>query len=98
RFDGYEFRQLRHERGDEETLPNGWISALVASEDALCIGDDVGAGVFGDAATDRRSAPAQLRDAADLQRVRVMARDRLGRLWIASRDAGHAILGPRHAR
>src|SRR5262245_19414209 len=33
RFDGYEFRQLRHSRGDEETLPNGYIWSLVASED-----------------------------------------------------------------
>ena len=39
RFDGYDFRQLRHDRGDSETLPNGWISSLVASEDGLWIGD-----------------------------------------------------------
>ena len=37
RFDGYEFRQLRHDRGDEQSLPNGWISSLVASEDGLWI-------------------------------------------------------------
>ena len=41
------------------------------------------------------SAPAQLRDAPDLQRVRALARDRLGRLWIASRDAGVAIFDAR---
>ena len=28
RFDGYEFRQLRHDRGDQSTLPNGWIASL----------------------------------------------------------------------
>jgi ligand-binding sensor domain-containing protein len=44
RFDGYEFRQLRHERGDEETIPNGWISSLIATEDGLWIGT-VGGGV-----------------------------------------------------
>src|SRR5690242_6099363 len=26
RFDGYEFRQLRHDRGDAGSLPNGWVS------------------------------------------------------------------------
>jgi len=95
RFDGYEFRQLRHERGDEETLPNGWIQSLVTSEDGLWIGTDGGGVVFRDAGTGRLSAPAPLRDAVDLQRVRVMARDRLGRLWIASRDAGVAIFDAR---
>ena len=42
RFDGYEFRQLRHDRSDSRTLPNGWISALVASDDGLWIGTDGG--------------------------------------------------------
>ena len=95
RFDGYEFRQLRHERGDEETLPNGWISSLIASEDGLWIGTVGGGVVFRDAQTGKLSAPAQLSGAADLQRVRTMARDRLGRLWIASRDAGVAIFDAR---
>jgi diguanylate cyclase (GGDEF)-like protein len=95
RFDGYEFRQLRHERGDDQTLPNGWISALVASEDGLWIGTDGGGVVFRSAQTGKLQAPPQLRDAADLQRVRAMARDRLGRLWIASRDAGVAIFDSR---
>src|SRR3982751_211903 len=49
RFDGYEFRQLRHERGDEETLPNEWISSVVATEDGLWIGTDGGGVVFRDA-------------------------------------------------
>ena len=95
RFDGYEFRQLRHERGDEETLPNGWISSLIATEDGLWIGTVGGGVVFRDAQTGKLSAPAQLSGAADLQRVRTMARDRLGRLWIASRDAGVAIFDAR---
>src|SRR5688572_17747982 len=30
RFDGYEFRQLRHDRSDSTTLPNGFIAALAA--------------------------------------------------------------------
>jgi ligand-binding sensor domain-containing protein len=38
RFDGYEFRQLRHDRGDPRTIPNGWISTLVAAEDGVWIG------------------------------------------------------------
>ena len=91
RFDGYDFRQLRHDRGDSETLPNGWISSLVASEDGLWIATDGGGVVFRNAITGKLDAPALLRDAPDLQRVRTMARDRLGRLWIASRDAGVAI-------
>ena len=60
RFDGYEFRQLRHERGDEETLPNGWISSLVATEDGLWIGTVGGGVVFRNAQTGKLSAPAQL--------------------------------------
>jgi diguanylate cyclase (GGDEF)-like protein len=95
RFDGYEFRQLRHDRGDNETLPNGWISSLVASEDGLWIATDGSGVVFRNVLTGKLDAPAQLRDAPDLQRVRTMARDRLGRLWIASRDAGIGIFDAR---
>ena len=51
--------------------------------------------MFRDAKTGKLSAPAQLSGAADLQRVRAMSRDRLGRLWIASRDAGIAIFDSR---
>ena len=95
RFDGYEFRQLRHDRGDGHTLPNGWISSLVASEDGLWISTDGGGVVFRNARTGQLEAPALLRDAPDLQRVRALSRDRLGRLWIASRDAGVAIYDAR---
>ena len=95
RFDGYEFRQLRHDRGDGLSLPNGWISSLVASEDGLWISTDGGGVVFRNAQTGRLEEPAMLRDAPDLQRVRMLARDRLGRLWIASRDAGIAIYDAR---
>ncbi|HLA70935.1 MAG TPA: two-component regulator propeller domain-containing protein [Steroidobacteraceae bacterium] len=95
RFDGYEFRQLRHERGNTHTLPNGWISSLVASEDGLWIATDGGGVVFRNAQTGQLEEPALLRDAPDLQRVRMLARDRLGRLWIASRDAGVAIYDAR---
>jgi diguanylate cyclase (GGDEF)-like protein len=95
RFDGYEFRQLRHDRGDSATLPNGWISSLVATEDGVWIGTDGGGVVFRNALTGKLDAPAQLRDAPDLQRVRSMARDRLGRLWIGSRDAGVGIFDAR---
>ena len=95
RFDGYEFRQLRHDRGNKETLPNGWISSLVASDDGLWIATDGGGVVFRSALTGKFDAPAQLRDTPDLQRVRALARDRLGRLWIGSRDAGLAIFDVR---
>jgi diguanylate cyclase (GGDEF)-like protein len=95
RFDGYEFRQLRHDRGDDTTLPNGWISSLVAGEDGLWIATDGSGVVFRNALTGKLDAPAPLRDAPDLQRVRTMARDRLGRLWIASRDAGIGIFDAR---
>jgi diguanylate cyclase (GGDEF)-like protein len=91
RFDGYEFRQLRHDRGNNATLPNGWISSLFASEDGLWIATDGGGVVFRNALTGKLNAPPPLRDSPDLQRVRGLARDRLGRLWIASRDAGVAI-------
>ncbi|MBC8028069.1 MAG: diguanylate cyclase [Steroidobacteraceae bacterium] len=95
RFDGYEFRQLRHHRGTENSLPNGWIASLIASEQGVWIATDGGGIVFRNAATGAFEAPAVLRDAPDLQRVRSLARDRLGRLWIASRDAGIALFDPR---
>ena len=95
RFDGYEFRQLRHDRADEQSLPNGWISSLVPSEDGLWIGTDGGGVVFRSVQTGKLSSPAQLRDSPDLQRVRGLSRDSLGRIWIASRDAGVAIFDPR---
>ena len=96
RFDGYEFRQLRHERSNDKTLPNGWISSLVASEDGLWIGTDGGGVVFRSSLTGALESPAQLRDASDLQRIRMLSRDRLGRLWVASRDAGVAIFDVRN--
>jgi diguanylate cyclase (GGDEF)-like protein len=96
RFDGYEFRQLRHDRSDSRTLPNGWISALVASDDGLWIGTDGGGVVFRDALTGALDAPAALRDATDLLRIRALSRDRRGRLWVSSRDAGIAIFDPRN--
>src|SRR6187455_2955723 len=68
RFDGYEFRQLRHDRGDNESLPNGWVSSLVASEDGLWIATDGGGVVFRNALNGKLSAPPLLRDSADLQR------------------------------
>ncbi len=95
RFDGYEFRQLRHERSVAQTLPSGWIAALVSSEDGLWIATDGGGVVFRSASTGLLEAPPALRDAPDLQRVRALARDRLGRLWLGSRDAGVAIFDPR---
>src|SRR6476469_4351425 len=64
RFDGYEFRQMRHARGDATTLPNGWIYSLVPSEDGLWIGTDGGGVVFRNAKTGKLEAPAALRDAA----------------------------------
>ncbi len=95
RFDGYEFRQLRHDRANPDSLPNGWISSLVASDDGLWIATDGGGVVFRNATTGKLESPEELRDTPDLQRVRALARDRLGRLWIASRDAGVAIWDPR---
>ncbi len=95
RFDGYEFRQLRHDRGDTTTLPNGWISSLVASEDGLWIGTDGGGVVFRSALTGNLASPVRLREASDLQRVRALSRDRLGRIWVASCDAGVAIFDSR---
>jgi len=95
RFDGYEFRQLRHDRGDASTLPNGWITSLSSSEDGLWIATDGGGVVFRNARTGRLEAPAPLRDAADLRRVRALTRDNLGRIWMASHDAGVAVFDPR---
>jgi diguanylate cyclase (GGDEF)-like protein len=95
RFDGYEFRQLRHDRADSSTLPNGWISSLVASDDGVWISTDGGGVIFRNGATGKLESPEELRDTPDLQRVRTLARDRLGRLWIGSRDAGVAIYDTR---
>jgi diguanylate cyclase (GGDEF)-like protein len=91
RFDGYEFRQLRHVRGDASSLPAPWIYSLAATEDGLWIGTDGGGIVFRNARTGKLEAPAALSDADWLQRARSLARDRLGRLWIGTRDDGLAV-------
>lgn len=95
RFDGYEFRQLRHDRGDPHSLPNGFVMALVSTEGGVWIGTDGGGVVFRNSLTGALESPPALRDSEDLDRVRMLTRDRLGRLWIASRDAGIAIFDPR---
>ncbi len=95
RFDGYEFRQLRHQRGDARSLPNPWIYSLAATEDGLWIGTDGGGIVFRNAQTGNLEAPDALRDAPYLQRARSLARDRLGRLWIGTRDDGVALYDTR---
>jgi len=95
RFDGYEFRQLRHDRANPSTMPNGWVASLVVTDDGLWIATDGGGVVFRSARTGQLESPAALRDAVDLQRVRGLSRDRLGRIWIASREAGVAIFDPR---
>src|SRR5690606_27866980 len=96
RFDGYEFRQMRHDRGDAQSLPSPWVSALVTSDDGLWIGTAGGGVVFRNSQTGELEQPAALRDAVDLQRVRGLARDSLGRIWIAARDSGVAIFNPRN--
>src|SRR5689334_25275556 len=65
RFDGYEFRQLRHDRANSGTLPNGWISSLVSSDDGLWIATDGGGVVFRNVATGKLESPEELRDTAD---------------------------------
>jgi diguanylate cyclase (GGDEF)-like protein len=95
RFDGYDFRQLRHDRGDAHSLPNGWISSLVASDDGLWIATDGGGVVFRNAKTGQLETPPALRDVPDLQSARALSRDSLGRIWIALRNEGVAIFDPR---
>src|SRR5690349_24087851 len=67
RFDGYEFRQLRHDRGDPHSLPNGWVSSLVASDDGVWIATDGGGVVFRTAKTGQLETPPALRDTPDMQ-------------------------------
>src|SRR4026209_2804124 len=62
RFDGYEFRQVRHDRSDPRSLPNGWISSLGASDDGLWMATDGGGIVFRNAKTGQLETPAALRD------------------------------------
>src|SRR5690348_1842778 len=95
RFDGYEFRQQRHDRGDPQSLPNGWVSSLVASDDGLWIATDGGGVVFRNAKTGLLETPPALRDTPDLQSARALSRDSLGRIWIALRNEGVAIFDPR---
>src|SRR5215831_2043623 len=95
RFDGYEFRQLRHDRAVASSLPNGWVTSLVPCEDGLWIATAGGGVVFRNARSGKLEAPAALRDAADLQRVRALVRDSMGRLWMGSHDNGVAIFDPR---
>src|SRR4051812_27470908 len=97
RFDGYQFRQLRHDRANPGTLPNGWVSSLLVCDDGLWIATDGGGVVFRNVRNGKLEAPAALRDAPDLQRVRVVVRDGMGRLWIGSLDAGVAIFDPHSA-
>src|SRR3954471_766932 len=75
RFDGYEFRQVRHDRANPSTLPNGWVASLVVTDDGLWIATDGGGVVFRNARTGRLESPPALRDATDLQRVRGLSRD-----------------------
>ncbi len=91
RFDGYDFRQLRHIRGDADSLPAPWIYSLAATEEGLWIGTDGGGIVFRNARTGKLEAPTALSDEPWLQRARSLARDRLGRLWIGTRDDGLAV-------
>ncbi len=95
RFDGYEFRQLRHDRGDPRSLPNGWASSLVAGDDGLWIATDGGGVVFRNAKTGQLETPPALRDVPDLQSARALSRDSLGRIWIGLRNEGVAIFDPR---
>jgi len=95
RFDGYEFRQLRHDRGDQHSLPNGWVSSLVASDDGVWIATDGGGVVFRNAKTGQLETPPALRDTPDLQSVRALSRDSLGRIWIALHNEGVAVFDPR---
>ena len=95
RFDGYEFRQLRHDRSNQRSLPDVFVSSLTPGDDGLWIATEGGGVVFRSSLTGTLEAPAQLREAADLQRVRTLSRDRLGRLWVGSREAGIAIFDPR---
>jgi len=95
RFDGYEFRQMRHDRSDAQSLPSPWISALVSSDDGLWIATAGGGVVFRNAQTGKLEQPPALHDALDLQWIRALARDSLGRVWIAARDSGVAIFDPR---
>jgi diguanylate cyclase (GGDEF)-like protein len=95
RFDGYEFRQLRHDRSDPHSLSNGWVSALIAGDDGLWIATDGGGVVFRNAKTGQLETPPPLRDVPDLQSVRALSRDSLGRIWIGLRNEGVAIFDPR---
>lgn len=95
RFDGYEFRQLRHDRSDPRSLPNGWVSSLVASDDGLWMTTDGGGIVFRNARTGQLETPPALRDVPDLQSARALSRDSLGRMWIALRNEGVAVFDPR---
>src|SRR5689334_1582484 len=51
RFDGYEFRQVRHDRANPSTLPNGWVASLVVTDEGLWIATDGGGVVFRNART-----------------------------------------------
>ncbi len=97
RFDGYEFRQLRHDRGDHQSLPNGWITSLVASDDGLWIATNGGGIVFRSARTGKLEVPAVLREAPDLQNAphRVARRPRPDLDSLARRRRRHLRLAHR---
>src|ERR1044072_1509828 len=61
----------------------------------MWISSDGGGVFFPSSQTGQLSRPQALRDASDLRRVRAVARDSLGRIWVGSRDSGVAIFDPR---
>ena len=99
RFDGYEFRQLRHDRADDVALCRTAGSPRWSRAKTACGSRPTAAASCSATRSPANSTrPLPLRDSPDLQRVRTLARDRLGRLWIASRDAGRRHLRCAHPR
>ncbi len=92
RFDGYEFRVYRHERGDPWSLSDNHIPALAAAADeGLWVGTQAGGLDHYDAELDRFThyvADPARKGALGSNHVTALLRDRRDRLWVATND-GH---------
>jgi diguanylate cyclase (GGDEF)-like protein len=97
RYDGYELRPFRNDRADAQSLPNNWVTALVADTGGAMWVSTAGSGLVRfDPRNDHFARPAAAADAPLIGadgNARAMHTDQAGRLWVGTRDAGLQMIG-----